>query len=246
MSDFVDAVVVIALGSLVGAGELISRYRDAPSQALKTPPAVTYVLLNATAAIVARGILNLFDVNLGFDAATEEERIRWMRVITAGVGAMVILRSSLFIVRVGNQDVDVGPAGFLQVLLDAADRAVDRLRGAQRADRIEPIMHGVVYEKAEANLPAMCLALMQNMSLEDQQRLGLQVAQISTSDDMDDRTKTLTLGLHLMSAVGEDVLRKAVDQLGDSIRDEPLIEDEVIDTPIGGVPPPVPPAPEPS
>lgn len=44
----------------------------------------------------------------------------------AGVSAMAFFRSSLFVVRAGDRDVGVGPSGFLQIFLTAADRAVDR------------------------------------------------------------------------------------------------------------------------
>jgi len=51
----------------------------------------------------------------------------------AGVSAMAFFRTSLFVVRSGDRDVGVGPSGFLQIFLGAADRAVDRKRAAARA-----------------------------------------------------------------------------------------------------------------
>jgi hypothetical protein len=37
---FLDYAIVAVLGALVGSGELISRYRDAPAGALRTGPAL--------------------------------------------------------------------------------------------------------------------------------------------------------------------------------------------------------------
>ena len=61
---------------------------------------------------------------------------------------------------------------------------------------------------AEA-LPAYTLALMQNLSQEDQVKLGKQVGELVGSK-MDERLKVLILGLLVMNAVGEDVLDSAV------------------------------------
>ncbi len=67
------------------------------------------------------------------------------------------------------------------------------------------------------------LALMQNLSADDQERLadGLAVLEKAT---MGDEEKALVLGLELMNHVGPGVLRAAVDSLGPRIRNLPQIE----------------------
>ena len=49
-ATFLDYAIVAALGALVGSGELVSRYRDAPAGALRTRPALFYILLNLAAS----------------------------------------------------------------------------------------------------------------------------------------------------------------------------------------------------
>src|SRR5262249_7596913 len=115
MPEWLDWVGAAALGALVGASELVSRYRDAPNAALKTWPAIFYVSINLLASVGALGLM----VALNWPPQT-----RWSRVLVAGVGAMAFFRTSLFIVRVADRDVGIGPSGFLQIFLAAADRAV--------------------------------------------------------------------------------------------------------------------------
>jgi len=50
-----DYVAAALLGGLVGAGELSSRYRDAPGRALYTRPALFYILLNIAVSVAALG-----------------------------------------------------------------------------------------------------------------------------------------------------------------------------------------------
>jgi hypothetical protein len=52
--SWLDWAAVAALGAIVGASELVSRYRDAPEAALRTWPAVCYVAINAAACPQAR------------------------------------------------------------------------------------------------------------------------------------------------------------------------------------------------
>ncbi len=130
---------------------------------------------------------------------------------------MAVLRSSLFSFRAGDQDVALGPSTSLRIVLDAADREVDRQRTTARAISVDKIMKGVVFEKAQIALPTYCLALLQNLPQEYQGQLARQSAALKDAP-MDDRAKNLSLGLAIMDAVGEDVLVAAVDTLGKDIK----------------------------
>ena len=50
MGAAVEWLLVALFGALVGASELINRYKDAPFPALQSKPAIFYILLNAAAA----------------------------------------------------------------------------------------------------------------------------------------------------------------------------------------------------
>jgi hypothetical protein len=212
----IDYLAVAAIGILVGMGELVSRYRDAPGRALMTVPAGVYIILNGFAGVTALFLLGLFKATLT-PAGASEASSRVVQILAAGFGAMAVFRSSLFVVHVGEQDVPIGPSGFLQVVLGAADRAVDRLRAKARAQAVTLAMGGVSFASAQVALPTFCLALMQNLPKDDQEALGRQVKAISEST-MDPEVKALALGLSLMNVVGDGVLAAAIASLSPQIK----------------------------
>lgn len=209
-------LVVGLLGALVGISELVARYRDAPGHAMRTQPAMVYVALNAIASVVALAVIRAFNWTFGVSG---ERAIEWTQALLAGFGAILLFRSSLFTVRTGGQDILIGPSNVLKGLLGATDRAVDRIRAQHRARAVARIMVGVSFEKAGIALPTHALALMQNLSEEDQIKFGHQVAQLREAD-MNENVKVLHLGLAIMSVLGEDVLSAAVTSLGDQIKND--------------------------
>ncbi|MBI2871955.1 MAG: hypothetical protein HYY00_02050 [Chloroflexi bacterium] len=213
MTPWLAWVVVTLIGGLVGLGELVSRYRDAPFRAATSPPGVVYIVLNAVAGVAALALSR----QLGWVMATDRGDIPLGWVLAAGFGAVAVLRSSVFAVRAGNQDVSVGPSALLQIVLQAADREVDRTRATQRALAVDRAMEGVSFEKAQAALPAYCLVLMQNVPQDEQERLAREVAALADSE-MPEAAKARALGLALMNVVGEGVLQAAVRSLGEQIR----------------------------
>ena len=76
---------VVALGGVVGAGELVSRYKDNPGAALKTLPAGFYLALNSAASLGAYGLIL---ANNWFGPS------RWPQILMAGVSAMAFFRSA--------------------------------------------------------------------------------------------------------------------------------------------------------
>ena len=74
-----DWAAVAVLGGVVGASELISRYKDDPRRAIQTWPASVYIAINALASV---GSLALIRANGWFGAS------RWTQILMAGVSAM--------------------------------------------------------------------------------------------------------------------------------------------------------------
>jgi len=208
---WLDLAPAAALGGLVGASELISRYKDDPVAALKAWSGILYVAINIAASM---GALGLIRANAWFGPS------RWAQVLMAGVSAMAFFRTSLFVVRSGDRDVSVGPNGFLQIFLAAADRAVDRKRAAARSDAVAEVMKDVDFTRALQALPPYCLALMQNVSPEDQQVLSRALEALQKRE-VEPSVKSRLLGIELINVVGVDVLTTAVKSLGDQIRSVP-------------------------
>ena len=217
-----DYVIVALFGLGIGLGELVSRYRDAPLRAVGSAPALLYMVVNACAALGALALIRVFEVDFGI-GVEKVEQVRWTQLFVAGFASMALFRSSLFTVRVGDQDIGIGPSSFLQLVLQAADRGVDRVRAEARASEVLRAMDGVSFAKSYAALPVLCLELMQNLPAEDQAALGEEIKKLAEAE-IDDGIKTLILGLKLMNLVGQGVLLGAVESIAPRIRAADRIE----------------------
>ena len=207
--QLVDSAIVFFVGALVGLGELVARYRDNPWRAIRTLPALTYIGINGLASLFA--LMTLLTFGWTPDQTATPEAIRLLRVLAAGFGAMALFRTSLFVVRVGTTDVGVGPVAFLQILLAATDRGVDRKRASDRAEKVVRIMGDLDFSTAFNALPPFAIMLMQNLTLEDKNAIGDQVKALAApASAVPNQTRVLNLGLMLMNYVGEEVLEDAV------------------------------------
>jgi hypothetical protein len=213
LSQLIDFLVVFALGALIGSVEILSRYKDAPFKVALSAPGLVYTGLNALVALSALLIVRLFGWTFSDNPQNSTEIIRWTQVLVSGLAAMTLFRSSLFYFHLGDQDISVGPNAILQILLVAVDKEVDRLRGKERARIVEEAMDRISFPEAVLNLPTVAIALMQNLSREDQDEILRSVKALKSEEakDMPERTKTMSLGLTIMNVVGEDILKAAID-----------------------------------
>jgi hypothetical protein len=215
-------VATALFGAIVGGCELIGRYRDAPFDALCNLAAFAYVAVNAAAS--ASAYLIIVRMGWGFDASDAAKPM--VQAAVASFGAMAFFRSALFNVKVGETDVAVGPAILFQILLFATDRAVDRDRGQARSDLAADIMRGVSFALAKEALPNFCFQLMQNVPLDEKEKFRQAVTALGAvpQSDMRDSVKALSLGLMLMNMVGKQVLKTAVQSLGERIQGPSALE----------------------
>lgn len=211
-----EMLAVIGLGALIGITDIITRYRDEPDNALGTMPSFFYLFVNAAASILTLVSIRAFDWNFGLQG----QQAAWTQVLVAGFGAMAILRTSLWTVKFGEQSIPIGLNGFLDAILGTVDRAVDRKRAQQRAEAVSTIMKDIDFDKAAQALPSYCFGLLQNLTTDEQDKFGRKVALLASAP-MNNRVKSLLLGLSLMNLVGEKVLETAVANLGTDIQITP-------------------------
>jgi hypothetical protein len=208
-----DFAAAALLGVLVALAELVSRYRDAPQAALYSRPALLYLALNGAACGLALALIRDYGWTFGAGVGSA----RWVQLLVAGVGAMALFRASLLTVRAGDRDIGVGPATFLQIFRDAADREVDRLRARARVLQVGKLMDGIDYGKASEGLIPYCLALMQNVPDDEQQKLG-QAVKLLDAEPIEPAIKVRILGMLLMNVAGPGVLTAAVDALREQLK----------------------------
>ena len=74
-------------------------------------------------------------------------------------------------------------------------------------------MEGVKFNKATGNLPSYCFSLTQNVSDEERNAVAREVETLERNTNLGNKPRAHQLGLVLMNAVGEDVLRHSVEAL---------------------------------
>lgn len=205
--------VFVALGgAIVGQVELLARYRDAPWSAIFARQGVLYSVANTIAALCGFYLIRTFGWTFGLDGGNDTQ-ILVSQVLVGAFGSMALFRSSILNLRVGDADISAGPALALQLILRATDREVDRLLARRRAAIVASACSGFEeFSEVKDALPLHCLALMQNVSAEEERNLN-QVVQAIDSKEISEKLKVLNLGLVLLSLVGEDVLRTALDNV---------------------------------
>ena len=213
-------LAAMAIGGAVGAVEIMGRYRHAPIRAAFSWSGYVYILVNVLAAWVAFYLLGVFDAfPVAKDAtAADGDRRTVELTLAAGLGALVVLRSALFKVRVGDTDVGIGPAAVLDTILLIADRGVDRREAVSRAQDVSALVAHVKDYRIIANmLTKYSLALMQNVDEKTSSDLGEAVGKILNDPSIPDAIKMDIVALRLGVVVGPDVLEAAVEALGDRL-----------------------------
>jgi hypothetical protein len=215
LADMVQYLSVVLIGAFIGIGELVSRYKDDPYEAITNRHAVTYTLLNILASAIA--LLALKTMNVGVTLGEGSASARVGYTLMAGFGAMAILRSSAFNMRVGKDDIAIGPSSLLQVMLSATDRAVDRARARVRAEMMARTMQSLPFEQIEESLPQLAFTMMQNVSDQEKQGFADELARLREKK-MDPVAKSISLGLSLSNIVGQGVVDDAVMALRNTLK----------------------------
>ncbi len=208
-------VIAGAFGGGVGASELFSRYRDAPSRLIQIPAAWIYVILNALSSLGALFLIHY----VGWTFGQSSTALRTLyQVLVASFGSVAFFRSSLFSLQIGGSTVDVGPSALLSAFLSSANRGVDRDQARQRIDRVAKAMTNIDYVRSHIALPTECFAASVNTSPADQQTFRAAIALLDAQNDMSDVAKCQVLGIQLLNLIGFDVLNAAISALGPEIK----------------------------
>jgi hypothetical protein len=213
-ADIIGLAFVSFFSGLVGFSEIAQRYRDRPLRLLTVTPALIYIYINIAAGVGAFALVQEFQVFKGAHAALYD-------VMLASFGAVAFFRSSLFTARVGDADVDVGPATLLKGLLSVTDQLINRWQAGDRAQEIAQTMRTIDFDKAKDGLSILCLTSVEYITPEQQAAFGNAVKKLST-DVPDPVQRSILLGVYLTQLVGPEVLTRAVSAMGDSIKVTPV------------------------
>ena len=215
LGQFIAYLAVAALGLLAAVGELWSRYKDDPFDALTSWGAILYMLFNMTVSVLAffllREVFPLREPN----PVTLSNLV--LDVSIAGISAMAFFRSSIFSVRIDDKEVPVGPAALIDIFRTVLDRDIDRVRAGPRATNVADIMANVSFSRAYLPLTSTALNLLQNVSPDERLRVEEKVLALANQTGRNEESKALELGLILAGTVGFDVLKAARDTLKNHI-----------------------------
>ena len=193
------ALLAAAFGAIVGASELISRYRDEPGRALLSWAAGLYLLLNGVVSGLTYALLSRYRSAL-FPALADDPL---MLSIVAGFGAMAILRSKFFTLRTAHgEDIAVGPDAAISAFLDAADRGVDRSRAGRRLDLVFKASTGIQEPKLGPQFLDISMAAMQNLNDEDKKRFVQRMEAVQETE-YPDSLKLQAICYELLTLTGE-------------------------------------------
>lgn len=214
MDSMVAAALLAALiGGAAAAAELAARYKDDPLRALVSAPSALYMLFNAAAAFAAVYLLDRFAPKLihGHDGVVDI----FAAALLAGFGSLSVMRMSVIKLRVGADEVSVGPALVIEQVLRVVDRSVDRLLAVRRAELADELSERFNFDTQGLSLVAVSIALLQNASAEEQTRMTEVARALMGRSDLPSRMKAASLVLALLGLVGERVLRSAIDTVSD-------------------------------
>ena len=187
------------LGMVTAFAEIIEKFRDEPIKAFRTIEAVAYHTLNGCISAFALLVLRLNDVPF-------ETHLQAMNaVVLAGVGSMLLMRSRLFNVKVGNEDIAFGPEQIIKIYFRFMERAIDRVRAQSRIAFVRSLLSNLDFERIHDYTLTM-LDSAQALSGEKRTRIEQTMERILADEKIDTQLKSYRLGFLLLTEMGEDFL----------------------------------------
>jgi len=190
---------VFVLGTLAAFTEIIVKFSDEPIKTFKTQAALFYHMVNGIVAMFALYVLLLS----GAPADTALERLKI--VIVAGLGSILIMRSKLFDLKVGQTEIAFGPEQFVRVFLKFMEDAIDRVRAQARVEFVKRVLDNIDYEKVQP----YCLAMLdaaQALEADKRQELEKRMKAIGEDSKNDKQLRSYQLGFAILNRMGEDYL----------------------------------------
>ena len=205
LQALVPALLTAFFGCLLGASEIISRYRDEPMKAVFNVYGATYLVTNASISLAAFMLVARYHDRLLPSSVRHDDGI--LMAILAGFGAMIILRSKLFLYHTNDgKEIPIGPDLVADRLLKVIDRKIDRQRAAARELLVFDLMRKYTKFGVTSEFFRISLGSFQNLSEEekhDYKQKAEQLEQLPLSEPL----KIMALGFLFLDLSGEANLR---------------------------------------
>jgi hypothetical protein len=200
-----------ALGSVIAISEISSRFRDEPVKVLRYPASLIYIALNVMLSLLVLALAYAFNWRFGVAPGEPGQTVDITRVLVAGLGAALVLRSSLMTVRVGGKDVNIGPSAAFTTLLDLLEERIDRKRASQRL-RLN-YWHDLSFSEDHGALVTLISYSLQRPVERDADRLGALAADLQKQSSLSDSVRMDRLCFALLNIAGEVAVEAAADRI---------------------------------
>ncbi|MGH9496706.1 MAG: hypothetical protein ACRD3B_17035 [Candidatus Sulfotelmatobacter sp.] len=211
------ASLAILFGELVGFSEITTRYRDEPLRAMFNRFGISYLLVNGFLSGCAFALMRVYG-----DKILPGVKDPFLTATIAGFGAMVVLRSKLFVFRTDDgKEIPIGPDLVITSILRIMDRKIYRLRAARRQQLVFELAKRIA--AAAGNDPSfdnpnnfilISLASFQNLSTEEKQEITETTNQLQEKfKGRPTLFKAMVLGFVVLDIAGEDNLSAIMQDL---------------------------------
>ena len=219
------------LGMLTAFAEIIGKFSDEPIKSLRTPHALFYHLLNGAISALALFMLKTY----GMLPTSNQEKLEL--VLLAGLGSMLVMRSKLLNLKVGGQDVALGPEQIINVFFRFMESEIDRIRAQSRIEFVRERLYNVDFEKVHDYSVTMLRAA---QALDTQEKCKEAIQTLKAEQFGDKQMKSYALGFLLLNRMGENFVDKLFDKDASKRPKEwrlwaPMDEKEVKDDAVPGL-----------
>ena len=166
-----------------------------------------YLLLNGLVSALAYYALKFFSN----EAILDINSIEIPKLIIAGFGGVVVLRSSIFSIPFNGSTLEIGLISVVQALLDKIEKKIKHNIAANRICEIYEIMKDVDYEVAKDELPDLCITYIDGFSDKDSKDLINAIKEIN--GDLSNINKCMQLGREIARYCDVEILKRAIKKL---------------------------------
>jgi len=196
------------LGMVTAFAEILGKFSDEPIKSLRTPHALFYHLLNGAISAFALFALKTFEL---MPLTNNQEKLK--AVLVAGFGAMFVMRSKLFNLKIGGQDVALGPEQLINVFFSFMEDAIDRVRAQSRIEFVRKLrLNEIDFDRLDEYSVSMLMSA-QALSMEEMAKCRESIERLRTAKYKDPSLRSFELGFLLLNRMGEDFVAKVFSDL---------------------------------
>lgn len=208
------------LGAIVGAAEIISRYRDEPFKVLSYPASLAYLILNGAVSVLAYALIGVYGQVLLLELQAEAPD-NWtlfgdslLQALAAGLGSSAVLRSRFLSFKTdGGEEYSIGLDALVSTFLKALDRSVDRRRATRRQDLVFRAVREIRAPERATEFLRSSLHSYQNLSEDEKSAIITQIDGVRAEMAGDAQMQLTAVLFGFLNIGGEDNFRNLVEHL---------------------------------